>query len=268
MLRKGAAIGAVIIIMSQVFIPALNSTAEQADDTEKLCAEITEYRADGSAVQHIVTLTRSMVEDLRTALLETPNQEKRFDILRKYGLLPEGANLDEWQSNMMHRADAIGFDRHDAYDIAADSAKLGLFKLPILLNFFCMVNGVYMLGGSAGLGLPPLLGFLKFFGSTRIISMDLVDMCWGAIGMLETKGLLRQHSLVMVPSFLFMAGFVGIHIHIPLVLNLYNGFSAMTFATGLGPHSIKFNLASSVMTTFILGTMLGLLFGQPTEVAN
>ena len=45
MMRKGAAIGAVIIIMSLVFVPALNSTAEPVDDTEKLFAEITEYRA-------------------------------------------------------------------------------------------------------------------------------------------------------------------------------------------------------------------------------
>ena len=268
MCKKGAAIGAVFVIMSLVFVPALHSTADAVDDSQKLYAEITEYRADGSTVQRVITLTRLMVEDIKAAILETHDQEKRFQILREYELLPADSSLDKWQKGMMQRADVIGLDTNDAHEITVDSAKLGLFKIPILLNFFCMVNGVYVLGGSAGLGLPPLLGFLKFFGSTRIVSLDLVDMCWGAMGMLETKGLLRQHTLVMVPSFLFMAGFVGIHIHIPLVLNLYNGFSAMTFATGLGPHSIKFNLASSVMTTFILGTMLGLLFGQPTEVAN
>ena len=100
------------------------------------------------------------------------------------------------------------------------------------------------------------------------MSLDLVNMCWGALGILETKGLLRAHSLVMVPSILVMSGFVGIHAHIPMLLNVYNGFSAMTFAAGLGPHNIKFNFASSMLTTFILGSMLGILFGQASQTTE
>lgn len=267
--RKGAAIGATLIMMSLVFTPVLSGQDGKAHPVEeKLTAEITEYQADGSVVRRVVTLTRSMAEDLREALLQSQSQEQRFRLLREYGLLPENAELGQWQTGMVQRAAALGLGQDEAYGITAESAKLGIFRLPFLLNFFCKVNGIYVLSGNARLGLPPLLGFLKFFGGTHILSADVADMCWGALGVLETRGLLRQHSLVMVPSFLFMAGFVGVHIHIPLVLTLYNGFSAVTFATGLGPHHIKFNLASSMLTTFILGTMLGILFGQAPQTTE
>lgn len=263
--EKGVAISAVVIMISLVFLPVLNSTAETVDDSEKLTAEITEYRADGSVVQNVIMLTSTMAQDLKTAILQTHNQEKRLKILRDYGLLPEEINSERWQSGMMQRANTVGLNTNDVYEITANSAKLGLFKLPFILNFFCKVNGVYILGGNARLGLPPLLGFLKFFGNSRIMTMDLVDMCWGAMGILETNGFLARHSLVMVPSFLIMAGFVGVHVHIPLVVNVYNGFSAMTFAAGLGPRNIKFNFASSLLTTIILGSVLSILLGQAQQ---
>jgi len=267
--RKGAAIGATLIIISLVFMTALSSRRGEAGGVEEtLTAEITEYQADGSVVRRVVTLTLSAAEELKEALLESQSQEQRFRLLKDYGLLPEEAGLGILQEGMAQRAEAIGLGEDEAYRITVESAKLGVFRLPFLLNFFCKVNGVYVLSGNARLGLPPLLGFLKFFGGASILSADLVDVCWGALGILETKGLLRQHSLVMVPSFLFMAGFVGVHIHIPPVLNVYNGFSAATFATGLGPHQIKFSLASSMLTTFILGTMLGILFGQAGQTTE
>lgn len=74
--------------------------------------------------------------------------------------------------------------------------------------------------------------------------------------MVETKGLLRTHTMAAVASFMALAGFVGVHIHIPFILDLYNGFSAMTFAVGLGMKYINFNLATFSLLSFVVGALL------------
>jgi len=68
-------------------------------------------------------------------------------------------------------------------------------------------NALYVISGEAHLGLPPIIGLTKFLGSSRVISFDLADMCWGAFGMVETKGLLRTHTMAAVASFMALAGF-------------------------------------------------------------
>ncbi len=136
---------------------------------------------------------------------------------------------------MRERAALLGLDQQDANNLNDEEAAGRLLRMPLLLNFFCKVNAAYILSGEAGVGLPPLFGMVKFFGGHRVAQFDLFDVCWGAFGVLQTKTLFRQHSMVTMPSLLGMAGFVGIHVHVPFMLNIYNGYSAITFAAGLGP---------------------------------
>ena len=224
-------------------------------------AEITEYGSNGIE-KRIVSLPRVEVEKLKNKLMEAATMEERFCILQQYGLISQSSMVN-WEKGMYEKAEKMGLTKSRTQNITPKYESIGIFNLPILLNFLCKVNAIYILSGNARLGLPPIIGFTKFFGGSRILSFDLIDMCWGAFGVLETKGLIRSHALTTVPSFMCLAGFVGIHIHIPMILDLYNGFSAMTFAIGLGLHSINFNLVTAALLGFVLGGAIAqLIFGS------
>lgn len=222
---------------------------------------VTRYTADGSTEQRAVTLSLQAVQTLKDKITEATTTEQRFSLLQEYGLLSDDASLDAWKTGMQERAALLGLDQQDANNLNDGEAAARLLRMPLLLNFFCKVNAIYILSGEAGVGLPPLFGMMKFFGGQRVAQFDLFDVCWGAFGVIQTKTLFRQHSMVTMPSLLGMAGFVGIHVHIPFVLNIYNGYSAITFAAGLGPHSINFNLATMALFGFFLGGTLGAMIG-------
>jgi hypothetical protein len=280
-LRKSLVVVVVVIFSSLAATSAINSSntsrikvkdLKEGDNDNNINldviqekfieAEITEYKSDGLTEKKIIPLLFSEVDELKTRLTSVETIEERFLILKESGLIPEESFLDYWKQGMYQKAEKIGLNKDNAGKIQPEYEAASIFRLPILLNFLCKINAIYILSGDARIGLPPFAGLIKFFGGSRILSFDLIDMCWGVFGMLETKGILRHHTMAIMPSFMCLAGFVGVHIHIPMVLNIYNGFSAMTFAVGLGPHSINFNLATSTLLGFILGGITtGILAG-------
>lgn len=255
---KGVALAAALIFCGLAFIP-LATHATMSD--EKTKAYVTQYHADGSAEQRAVTLSMQAVQTLKDKITEATTAEQRFLLLQEYGLLSDDVSLDAWKTGMKERAASLGLDQHDANNVNDAGTRGRFLRMPLLLNFFCRVNAMYVLSSEAGISLPPLFGIMKFFGGHRIAQFDFFDVCWGAFGVIETKTLFRQHTMVTMPALLGMAGFVGIHIHIPFVLNIYNGFSAITFAAGLGPHNINFNLATMALFGFFLGSTLGAMIG-------
>lgn len=259
--KKGMAVAAALICCSLAFTPLATHATGADSERQTTQAYVTRYRADGSAEQRAVTLSVQGVQAFKDKFIEANTAEQRFSLLQEYGLLPPDVSLEAWKAGMEQRAAALGLDQRDANNLNDEDAAGRLLRMPMLLNFFCKVNAMYVLSGEAGVGMPPLFGIMKFFGGQRVAQFDLFDVCWGALGVLQTKTLFRQHTMVTMPSLLGMAGFVGIHVHIPFVLNIYNGYSAITFAAGLGPHSIDFNLATMALFGFFLGGSLGAMLG-------
>ena len=128
-----------------------------------------------------------------------------------------------------------------------------LFHIPFLIASFCKINAVYVISGDAKLGLS-IAGIKKFWGSSTL-SYDFVDSCWGGLGMVEAKGLARDHMLLMMPGMMMNIGFIGTHVHIPALMDVYHGYSMLTFAAGLGMKSITFNSFGF----FIIGLIIGIV---------
>jgi hypothetical protein len=269
-MRKGLAVVTVAIFIGIALTPVVTTqnlsllkTGGQANHAnnneaqeELVKVEVTQYSHDGLTEKRIVTLPQNEVNKLRERLIDTKTTEERFCILKEYGLILKERSLESWKEGMYRKAEGMGLREYEVQNLTSKYERMGISNLPVLLSFFCKVNAIYVLSGDVNLGFLPIIGLNKFFGSLRVLTFDLVDVCWGAFGMLETKGLLRNHALIGVASFMAMAGFVGIHVHIPLVIDVYNGFSAMTFAAGLGMHSINFNLATVGLLSFVMGGLL------------
>jgi len=206
------------LLLSIVIQPSLG-------ETESVKAEVVEY--NGYAMEKR-TMRLSM--DKIREIIDAKGKEK-IDLLEKYGLISD--DLDN-----LNRTSFAFFGN--------------ILHMPFILTSFCKINAVYVLGGDYRIGLP-ITGIKKLFGSS-MLSYDFANAAWGTLGVVEVKGLLRSHTMIMVPSFMTNIGFVGVHIHVPMLLDIYHGYSAFTFAIGLGMKSVTFN----VLGFFIIGIIIGM----------
>ncbi|MCD6223081.1 MAG: hypothetical protein J7K12_05305 [Thermoplasmata archaeon] len=205
-------------------------------ETESVKAEVVEY--NGYAMEKR-TMRLSM--DKIREIIDAKGKEK-IDLLEKYGLISD--DLDN-----LNRTSFAFFGN--------------ILHMPFILTSFCKINAVYVLGGDYRIGLP-ITGIKKLFGSS-MFSYDFANAAWGALGVVEVKGLLRSHTMVMVPSFMTNIGFVGVHIHIPMLLDIYHGYSAFTFAIGFGMKSVTFN----VLGFFVIGIIIGMaIMGMMPQQSN
>lgn len=255
--RKGLIIGIITLFMSLTALPAL-STGQlinlgdknrkfgitEAMDTpletrgNTIEIELTEYRPDGSYETRMVELPLDMVREIMITFQNLKDPISGFTILKKYGLIPEGTRLEDWRRGMQNRAQTLGVLPGNAKALFQLSMEAARLKLPFMVSVLNRVDAVSVIGSRTRIGFPFYRGLVKFL--TRFRFVDLFDICGGLVGIINTKNLIRQHSLVTIPSVMGMVGFVGMHIHIPFILNIYTGFSAMTFAAGLGIHTVDF----------------------------
>lgn len=253
--EKGLVVSVIVILCSLAVMPVIRGldvssskegygeiycSSNSYDELQEhfIDVELVEYKPDGSIVKRIVPLKENIVNELKNKLTNAITVEERFPILKEYGLIPDGTLLDDWEKGMYEKAEILGLTETKVNEITSEYRRTTNFRLPILLTFFSKIGAVFTLGGRVRMGFPSYVGMTKFFRGFRFF--DLVDVCWGLFGVVDAKNFLRGHSLVTMPGFMCLAGFVGIHIHIPLLLNIYTGYSAMTFAAGLGFHDVTF----------------------------
>jgi hypothetical protein len=256
-LMKGLSIGIITLFMSITVLSAfstgqtlnkketdqergITNTMNAALGTRGNTIEITlsEYRPDGTCVTRVVELSVKAAREIIKTFQNPQDSPEKFNILKKHGLLNRDATLNDWRNGMCDRAKSLGIlpgEIQTLFHVGMESARL---KVPLMINGFSKVDVVSVIGSRTRIGVPFYRGFMKLF--TRFRFVDLIDVCTGLVGIINTKNLIRQHSFIAIPSIIGMVGFVGMHMHIPLILNIYTGFAALTCAGGLGIHTVDF----------------------------
>lgn len=197
--------------------------------------EITSYKPDGSINKKTLFIEESEVNKLKQDLLESDSIEESFLIFKKYNMVSNEDSLKSWENGMRKKAEKLGLTEEKINE------RFRL-RLPILLSFFNSVNAVSILGGSVRIGTTPLANFINAVLSTNLKGIDLFDFAYGFIGVVDTNGLLFDHSLVLIPGLFATIGFVGISVKIPMTVHAFSGYSVLTTALGFGIHVRDFNL--------------------------
>lgn len=194
-IRKGLAFIIVAIFISISLMPLTThfplaagaSHVSEGQHQDYIEVDVTQYGADGSVNKKAVMLTMDEANELKERLISAKTFEDRFFILKEYGLIMK-ESMKSWQNGMYEKASKLGITESGAHQITSTYEEMGLFNLPILLNFFCRINALYVISGEAHLGLPPIIGLTKFLGSSGVMSFDLADMCWGLSAWSRQKG--------------------------------------------------------------------------------
>ena len=255
-LVKGVSIGIIILFMSLTALPALSmehsfiggetnreqgiaktmNDCVEGRDSNTIEIELTEYRSKGACETQVIELPLEAVREILKTFQKPQGSMETFRILKKHGLVPRDTLLEDWRKGMYNQAktlDILPGDIQDFFQVNREAARL---KLPFLASAFNRVDAVSIIGSRIRVGVPFYRGLLKLMTHFRFV--DLFDICGGLVGIISTKNVIRQHSFVAIPSAIGMIGFVGVHIHIPFILNIYTGFSALTLAGGLGIHTV------------------------------
>ncbi|RLF31699.1 MAG: hypothetical protein DRN07_06625 [Thermoplasmata archaeon] len=244
-MKKGFAVGviALFLCLSVTSVYGAESSVKSRESSGAMQEavveiEVDEYRADGSINTVIVPLTQDEVNNLKEDLLSAKTADERFAIFKEYGLIPEEKTMEELKNDMYARAEAMGLTREKVAQLASRFEPIVKQRPPILLDFFSRVNTVYMGGGTVRVGLSALIGYLNFLRGWNLPKADFFDVSWGLLGVVDSSGLIVQHQLVTFPGIMCLVGFVGYNIKLPLFLNGFWGYSAVTFGAGLGFHTV------------------------------
>jgi len=198
--------------------------------------EIIEYLSDGSCKTQVAELSLDAAREILKTFQDTQESRETFSILKKNGLIPRDTRIEDWRRGMYDRAKTLDVRSRDIQAFIQLNREAARLKLPFMVSVLNRVDAVSIISSRTRIGVPPYRGLLKLLTGFRFV--DLFDICGGLVGIINIKNVLRQHSFVTIPNVMGMIGFVGVHIHIPLILNIYTGFSALTFAGGLGIHTV------------------------------
>lgn len=191
--------------------------------------EVTDHNPDGTKDTRIVKLTLKEVNNLRKDILNAESMEEKHSIFRNYNLVSKDIKLETLKQGMLKRAEEIGVK----CDIELKKIRL---KFPIVISFFDKVDVIYLGGTSARVGTSPITNLINRLLKTKLPGIDLVDMCTGLFGIVNTRGLYVKHTLVSLFGLAGLVGFVGTSVKLPFLMHIFNGYSAMTFGIGTGVH--------------------------------
>jgi hypothetical protein len=240
--KKGVIVGVAVLLCSLTLSPVFAHTRDRTYPTAvqqpRIDIAVEEHTADGTVVTHFVPLTQKEINALKKDLLQADSGDARLTILQDYGLIPADVTPDDLERGMRKRAEALGFSPERIENILLKLDPIVKQRPPILLDFFSEVNTIFLGGCTFRIGLSALIGYLNFLRGWNLPKVDMLDIAWGMFGVVDSSGLLNRHSMVTFPGYLCLAGFVGYNVKLPLLLNTYYGYSAMTFAAGLGFHTV------------------------------
>jgi hypothetical protein len=210
---------------------SLNSTAYSErnlfEKEDLFDIEISEYRSDGTVNNRIVKLNRVELNELKSDLLYSSTNEKKFEILKEKGLISQNIKLNNLEEEMYLMANQMGISK----DSFPDDFKI---RLPIILTLFSVVNAVYFGGVSLSIGVSPLIRIFNIISPIKLPGIDVLNFVGGLFGVTHTVGLFNKQSLITFPGFSSMIGFIGFSFKIPAAMHIFVGFSVATVGFGLG----------------------------------
>lgn len=255
--KKGLVVGLAAIFLTLAIIPAMGGISSMgAEDNEGLTkwsstegnedaqkgmveVEVTEYNPDGTIGTKQISLRQKEAVELKSKLYTAKKIGERFSLLKKYGLVPQNTALEDLEIGMHELMDKTGITKQKILKDISSYEGLTDLKLPILLTFLSHVDAVYLLGNSLRVGSTPVTMALNRLFGWNIKGIDVIDVCWGTLGIINVQGMLGNHAFVCMPSYMFMAGFVGYAVKFPLSYHIFSGYSIATFAAGIGIHDFQ-----------------------------
>ena len=229
--KKFLVLGVTVLFLTLVFTLATSAsyTNEQNSKEKLIQIEVSEFKSDGDIENEIFSLTKTEVNNLKNELLKSKTIEKQLDILKEYGLISKETSIIDLENDMYTRASSLGIKE----ELSPEKTSI---KLPILLKFFKKVSVVYIGGVSFDIGLKFIIRIINLLPFINLPTLDFVDICGGSLGITNTKGIFSNDTLITFPGIVGLLGFVGYRIKFPFLMQVYTGFSVVTFGFGFGIH--------------------------------
>ena len=255
--RKGFVIGLAAIFLTIAIMPAMGSInhekaaikqdtkkdiyKERYEDEKKemIQVTVTKYSPDGTITSKQISLEVKEAIELKTRLYTTTKMGERLSLLKKHRLVPLIATPEYLKQGMYELMSSNGITLQTLMKDVSSFEESTNLRLPIMLTFLSHIDAVYLIGNSLRVGCTPVTMALNRLFGWNIKGIDLVDVCWGTLGIINARGMLGTHAFVCMPSYMFMAGFVGYAVKFPLSYHIFSGYAVATLAVGMGIHEFQ-----------------------------
>jgi len=233
--KKFLVLGIIAILLSLAFTPI--TTADENNQPETIGIEVTDYLADGTTKTRIIEMSKDIINNLKQEIINTKTLEEKVQILKNYNILPADTKISDWEIGMQQKADSMGFN-----PLQLDSkTKL---KLPVMLTPLKQINSVAIGSTSTRVGISPIIKIVNALLKIKLPRMELLTTYTGLISVTNARGLIVSHTMINLFSFNAMVGFVGTAVKIPFIMNIFTGYSVLSYSGGLGLHLKTVDLSS------------------------
>ncbi|MBW2966676.1 hypothetical protein KY342_06250 [Candidatus Woesearchaeota archaeon] len=163
----------------------------------------------------------------------TVDSDKRFSLLKEYGLIPEDVTREQLRQEMLMLADELGFTEEKMESISErfenKEEDVRLFGI----NFLNEVGGGFFFTFNLPIGLSLIIGLLNFFCFTPDIPS--VDLFYSAffVGIMNFyEGLLPDFYNDRLFCFFSLFGFIGFVFSTPFIgyMSEMWGFAVASFS--------------------------------------
>jgi hypothetical protein len=203
---------------------------DETDINELIDVEVIDYKEDGTTETRVVKLNLLEIKNFKKDYLNTKSVDEKLQILQKYKLVSEETSLLEWKYGMLSIAKELGIN----YTQISNLPKI---KAPIMISFLNKIDTVHIGGIAMRIGITPILRIInRIIPKLNLQRIDLLNIYTGLFGVTFSDGLFSSHMMMNLLSVNAMLGFVGTGVKIPLIMNVFAGYSAVTFSMGLGFH--------------------------------
>ncbi len=241
LLNKTLVVGVMVIFIGVSIAPSINADVDRRftkpftnpifDETVKVT--ISRYKADSTIEKTKVILYKEKALEFRDKLRNIDDSEKRFSLLKEYGLIPNDVNRDSLRQEMLNLAEELGITEERIESISKRYVNKGDDVHLIGINFLNEFGGISVATLNLPIGLSFITGILND-GYPDIPSADLLYIALYIVGRYDFyNGVLPDFHSMSIFGFFCLLGFIGFVVSVPFLAAMpyiYNGFTVASLA--------------------------------------
>jgi len=218
MLYKTLVAGVIILFIGVTIAPSINAFVDKSSIktfTNPIFDEIVEitvsrYKADSTVEKNKVLLSKEKALEFNERYKNTDEPEKRFSLLKEYGIIPDDVTRDSLREEMVNLAEELGFTEDKIETISERYGNNEDNRRVIGINFLNEIVGLAFFTINLPIGLSLIIGILNLWLSLPgIQSADLLYFAFSIFGMFTFwNGILPDFVLGYL-GFFSLVGFIG-----------------------------------------------------------
>ena len=232
LIKKILTFSIILLFIGVGIQPVFAVNPKVSDETVEIT--VSRYKADGTVEKTKVILSKEKALEFNEKYRNIDDSEKRFLLLKEYGLIPEEVTREQLQQEMLNLANELGIPEEKKNSISKRFANKGDNWRVIGINFLNEISGFSFQLLNLPIGLSLIIGLINwlFYWEYGIPSADLLYIALYIAGFYSFDFGILPDFHTFGAGFFALLGFIGYVMSIPFLsfMAFIIGFSVASLA--------------------------------------